>query len=597
MSRFVSKYWKVLATLTFGVAAFLFWWLVYPIMTAYQEQFQLFLMDSGYIGQLLSVPDGFARCIGEYFVQFYINHALGALVLGVALVLLQWLTWRLMTSVTRSASANQGNGFRQEGKHTHYALSFLPSLLLCLVLGDESVLLTFVVALLLTEAAMWMYELVPDRFRIYYLILSIPIVYWLAGPTVLMLATYSTLRLWQTKTSTVKALGIGLLAMVYAIACIVVSSLLLPYPLARLFRGIDCYRFTEVYFGLTGILMIVCVLIPIIIKWLPAPAKPQRQLLTGLCEAVVLIVAFLLLRPFFFDARKYEVMEYEYLVRCNNWSAIIAKAEQKKPDLPMSVCATNLALGMKGQLGDKAFDFYQNGIQGLLPEFERNFSTLMLTGEVFWHLGLVNTAQRYAFETMEAIPNYAKSCRCIKRLAETNLVNGQYEVARKYLKMLEKTICYKKWAQRTMKLLEDEDAINSDSVYGRMRQLRLKEDLLFGEKEIDKMMGQLMMHNAKNGLAMQYLLLCPLLERDINKFMYYMTFIDGLKLGYRPRTCQEAVVFAFAQRNQQPPQGYVNPLVMNNFHEFLRTYNSNGAESPALAPFRNTTWYYLMVGK
>lgn len=597
MSRFVSKYWKVLATLTFGVAVFLFWWLVYPAMTAYQEQFQLFLMDGVYIGQLLSVPDGLARCIGEYFVQFYINHALGALILAVALALLQWITWQLMASVTRSAPANRENGFRQEGKHTHYALSFLPSLLLCLVLGDESVLLTFVVAILQAEAAMWLYELVPDRFRTYYLIISIPIVYWLAGPTVLMLATYSALRMWQTNTSKVKALGCSLLTVVYAIACILVSSLLLPYPLERLFQGIDYYRFTEVYFGLMGILMIVCVLVPTVMRWLPSPSKPQQRLVIGLGEAVVLIVAFLLLRPLLFDTRKYEVMEYEYLVRCNNWSAIITKAEQKKPDLPMSVCATNLALGMKGQLGERAFEFYQNGIQGLLPDFERNFSTLTLTGEVFWHLGLVNTAQRYAFETMEAIPNYAKSCRCIKRLAETNLVNGQYEVARKYLKMLEKTICYKKWAQRTMLLLGDEKAINANPVYGKIRQLRLQEDLLFGEKEIDKMMGQLMMHNPKNGLAMQYLLLCPLLERDINKFMYYMTFVDGLKLGYRPRICQEAVVFAFAQRNQQPPQGYVNQLVMNNFNDFLRAYNNGGASSDALASFRNTTWYYLMVGK
>lgn len=581
MSRLVSKYWKVLASLTFGIAVFLFWWLAYPALTAYQEQYQLFLIDAGYIGQLLSVPDGMARCIGEFFVQFYINHALGALVLAVALVLLQWLTWRLMISVTRKTA------------ETHYTLSFLPSLLLCLMLGDESVLLTFVVALLLTEVSMWLYELVPDRLRVYYLLISIPIVYWLAGPTVMMLAVFAALRMVQTKASKVSALGIGLLAIVYAVACILGSSQLLPYPLGRLFHGIDYYRFTEVYASLLMVLMAVCILIPIVMKWLPVPVKPRQRLITGLGEAATLAVAFLLLRPLFFDERKYELMEYDYLVRSGNWSGIIEKAERKMPDLPMSVCATNLALGMKGQLGDRAFEFYQHGIQGLLPEFDRTFSTWMLVGEAFWQLGLVNTSQRYAFESMEAIPNYAKSGRAIKRLAETNLMNGQYDVARKYLKMLEKTVCYRKWAKRTMSMLGDEKAIQADPVYGKLSQLRLRDDFLYSEKELDKMMGQLVMQNPKNGLALQYLLLCPLLERDVNTFMNYMTFVDGLKLGYRPRMCQEAVVFAFAQRNQQPPQGFVSNLVMNSFNDFVHTYNSGGAGSAGLERFKQTTWYYL----
>mgnify|MGYP000750805498 CR=1 FL=1 len=35
------------------------------------------------------------------------------------------------------------------------------------------------------------------------------------------------------------------------------------------------------------------------------------------------------------------------------------------------------------------------------------------------------------FEAMEAIPDYKKSGRAYMRLAETNLINGQYAVAAK----------------------------------------------------------------------------------------------------------------------------------------------------------------------
>ncbi|MCO7111572.1 DUF6057 family protein [Bacteroides uniformis] len=71
-------------------------------------------------------------------------------------------------------------------------------------------------------------------------------------------------------------------------------------------------------------------------------------------------------------------------------------------------------------MGDRMFEFYQNGTEGLLPEFQRDFTSPLPTSEAYYHLGMVNTAQRFTFEAMEAIPNFNKSGRCFKRLAETN---------------------------------------------------------------------------------------------------------------------------------------------------------------------------------
>ena len=574
----LSKYWKIGVSLLFGVAVFLFWWLACPALLSFQEQYQLFLMDGDYIGQLLAVPDGFARCVGEYLTQYYISHALGALVLAIIFVIIHRLVWRLMAAVSDTASG-------------HYALSFIPVLSLWLMLGDESVLLTFAIALILALATMWVYEVAGKRLRVYLIILLIPLLYWLAGPVVLMFAAWVTIRQFQTMDSKWTGLLIGVLAIIYALACILVSSWLVPYPLFRLFYGIDYYRFVEVYYWMFLITMVLSVVIPAVMFWVP---MLRRGRVTGCVEAVILLAAFLLLRPSFYDSRKAEVMEYDYLVRCQNWSAILAKADKKTPDLPMTVCATNLALGMSGQLGERLFDYYQNGIQGLVPPFERNFASILLTGEVYWQLGLVNNAQQFAFEAMEAIPNYAKSCRAVKRLAETNLVNGEYAVARKYMQMLQKTLAYHQWAERTLPLLGNEKAINEHPVYGRMRQIRLKDDFLFSERELDKIFGQLVMHNQRNGLALQYLLAAPLLNRDVNTFMNYMIYVDGLHLGYRPRSCQEAVVFAYAQRKQRPPQGYVNDMVLRQFGEYVNIYSQGGKDASQLARFKNTAWYYFM---
>lgn len=574
----LSKYWKIGVSLLFGVAVFLFWWLACPALLSFQEQYQLFLMDGDYIGQLLAVPDGFARCVAEYLIQYYINHALGALVLAIIFVIIHRLVWRLMAAVSDTASG-------------HYALSFIPVLSLWLMLGDESVLLTFAIALILALATMWVYEVAGKRLRVYLIILLIPLLYWLAGPVVLMFAAWVTIRQFQTMDSKWTGLLIGVLAIIYALACILVSSWLVPYPLFRLFYGIDYYRFVEVYYWMFLITMVLSVVIPAVMFWVP---MLRRGRITGCVEAVILLAAFLLLRPSFYDSRKAEVMEYDYLVRCQNWGAILAKADKKTPDLPMTVCATNLALGMSGQLGERLFDYYQNGTQGLVPPFERNFASILLTGEVYWQLGLVNNAQQFAFEAMEAIPNYAKSCRAVKRLAETNLVNGEYAVARKYLQMLQKTLAYHQWAERTLPLLGNEKAINEHPVYGRMRQMRLKDDFLFSERELDKIFGQLVMHNQRNGLALQYLLAAPLLNRDVNTFMNYMIYVDGLHLGYRPRSCQEAVVFAYAQRKQRPPQGYVSDMVLRQFGVYVNLYSQGGKDAPQLTRFKNTAWYYFM---
>ena len=137
MKRFLSKNAPLLSTLLFGIAVFLFWRIRYPFALTYQEQFQLFLFDDDYFCSRMAEPGGLARYMAEFLVQFYNGVTYGALILAFLYMLVQRLTWRLM---------------RSEG---HYALSFIPSVLLWYAMGDESVMLTYVVALLIAMAIAW----------------------------------------------------------------------------------------------------------------------------------------------------------------------------------------------------------------------------------------------------------------------------------------------------------------------------------------------------------------------------------------------------------------------------------------------------------
>ena len=561
MKKFLNKYWKVGLTILFGLVVFLFWRYRYPFALSYQEQLQLFLFDSDYFCERMAEPGGFARYIAEFLVQFYNGVTIGAVIIACLYMLVQRLTWRLMFS------------------ESHYALSFIPVMMLWYAMGDENVMLTYVVALAMALAVVWGlgclfrswgYEKPALLRKLYVVLVLMPLLYWLIGPLALLAALF-----------------LMPLAVVYVLALMLLSAQWLPFPMMRVMLGISYYRIPVT---LPYLLMAIPVVIFVIGNFARLVPKASRKV--EVAEAAVALLLMSTLVDMGFDKKKYELIEYDYLVRIGDWNGIIAKAEKQMPDLPMSVSATNLALGMTNQLGDRAFDFYQRGTGGLLPKFERNFATTQLTGEIYFHLGLVNTAQRFAFEAMEAIPNYNKSARVMKRLAETNLINGQYKVAEKYLRMLEKTIFYRPWAQRMIAMLGDEKAINAHPLYGTMRQYRLQEDLLFSDRDLDKICGQLFLHNQQNQMAVQYLLMMPLLDKDVTRFMQYVQVVQN-RMPYNPRVCQEALAFAFMQQRQQPPKGLINQLILQQMNDFSRLYAAD-KNSPELERFRNTVWYYLV---
>ena len=80
--------------------------------------------------------------------------------------------------------------------------------------------------------------------------------------------------------------------------------------------------------------------------------------------------------------------------------------------------------------------------------------TTSIMSNVYLELGMLNMSQRAAFDLMESIPNGNKSGRAMKRLAETALYTGQPELALKYIRLLEQTLFYRKWASSMRRFAE-----------------------------------------------------------------------------------------------------------------------------------------------
>ncbi len=567
-----SKHVKGLASLLLALAVFLFWRFAYPAALSYQEQFQLFLCTDDYFLSRLAQPGGIARYAAEFLVQFYNNFYAGALILAVLMVCVQRLMARLM-------------------RGRLYVLSFLPALLLWLLMGDENVMLTFTVALVFTLVAMLAWR-GPSWWKWVLVVVGTPLLYWIVGPLVLLWTVFAACCMMEGKPRRWTAW----VACAYALVLISASAQFLPYSYAHLLRGIDYYRYPTSVPLLMPVVVVVCALLAILGRRMTQKEVHRRAFVLSLAAGAVLVALFVVALPKAYESKKYELMTYDFLVRSNQWNAIVAKAQHKMPDLPMSVCATNLALAMTGQLGDHAFDFYQNGVGGLFPPFERNYNTLNVTSEAYFQLGLVNIAQRYTFEAMESLPNADKSVRTVKRLVETNLVNGQYNVAMKYVRMLEKTVFYRKWAGRMRQLIGDEKAIDNHPLYGRLRKWAPKSDFLFAEQEIGEVCAQLFLQHKDNNVAMQYMLLCPMLERDVDKVLQYTAMVQQ-QVQYNPRHVQEAVAMMLVRKKEQIPEGLVAPAVMNGLRQFLQTLTAEGKQSPNLGVYAHTAWYYLAVGE
>lgn len=588
MNTLLQKSWKPCLSLLFGVAALLFWGIAYPAHLSYHEQFQLFLLDADYWWERVAIPGGVADYVAEFLTQFYYYPWAGACILALLFVGMQLLVWKLAK--------------RQGADDAYYPLSFLPSIALWQFMGDENAMLSFAIALLAALLAMHAYATVRGRVgRLCCALLMVPLLYWAAGAVYLAFLGWVLLREAAhgfRERDYLMALGVPAGILLLGVLCPLLAAKWVHYPLYQLVGFIGYYRFPAII-PWNEIFLILLLLLPSLLALLPALRAGR-----GWCSA--LLVAVLAVGGYCFvasgcDADKEEALAYDQLVRRQQWSELIRKAEKKMPESPFSVTCLNLALGKSGQLGERMFQFYQNGTEGLLPQFCRDFTSPLPTGEAFYHLGMVNTAQRFAFEAMEAIPNYRKSGRCVKRLAETNLINGQYEVAAKYLRMLRKTLFYRRWAEETQGYLYNEEKINAHPEWGWLRQVRYTEDFLFSDRETDVMLGLLFQHNYKNRMAFEYMLAYVMQQRDLQKFMKYYPLGKYAGYDHIPRTYQEALVYVWAQSHQgfKGMPWSISPEVARGMSDFAQIYFQQKRQAQPLlkARYGGTYWYYLLYDK
>ena len=353
-------------------------------------------------------------------------------------------------------------------------LSLLPVALVLWLLGDINVLLSLPVAIILTLALACIRLSKPLSWID---LLIVPIAYWLIGPAVWIYVIIRVIQLgWKHLWTAGWLLAVQL--MVYA-------WLLPQWPLQQVMTGLNYYRIPLHYPQFSG-----------------------------------------------YDKDMYELIRQDYLVRNERWDEIVKRAGEYQVKTPFWSNCVNLALSQKRLLADRMFDFWQSGEDALIMPRTRDLTSMLPSAEAFWRLGMVNSAQRYMFDTQESILNGRKSGRCTKRIAECMIVNGHYQTAAKQLDLLKKSLFYRSWAMDAEAMMKNEATINDHPVYGRLRRLRYKENFLYSYEELDKMLGLLFMNNTENKMALDYFMAQMLLKGNLQGFQQNMGVVQQYG-GYR----------------------------------------------------------------
>jgi hypothetical protein len=617
----LSKYWKhnptlmakekiinyseyILSGIVYAVI-FVFFAFYYNSHLHFNEQFQLFLLTGDFFIEKLSFPGGFSGYVGGFLTQFYYLSLVGPIIITGLLWIMQLVMKRMLIYINNSPVL--------------VPVSFIPSLLAGIIICNEYYPLSAVTGFLFSMISGLIYlKIANGKSRFIAGLILIPVTYWLAGgsyASLLLIILAYELLLFSRKIKKIKRETtvksnleerkrdpvlfnywyLIIFLLIAALIPLIVNQYVILQPVALSYMSEFYYNIPEsvpkpilALFSLPAVLMVLAGIFSL---------RTKSALLTLGVQMIAIIIFVWSGFKIFVNFKAEETMKYDYLVRNERWNDVLDFAEKKPPRNYLSLAMINLSLAKKGQLGNRMFNYGQHGIDGLFLPFEREYVSAIMGNEIFYHLGLTNASQQYAFESMETIPNLNKSVRVLKRLAETNLINAQYGVAEKYLELLDKTLFYSKWAKDARTYLGNEDKINNNYEWGEKRKFAVKNDYFFHVGNIEAVLTRMVKEHPDNKMAFEYLMAYYLIKKDLGNFVNYIPVMEKIQYKEIPVAYQEALLYVISLNNQDPFTNspyYISRDTKLRMSAYAEIYSKYPDAMERLSErFSDTYWFYF----
>jgi hypothetical protein len=564
-------------------SVFFFWFAGYIFF--YQEKLSLFLVSGEFLREHFSQPGGFLAYLGTFLTAFYRYEVAGAVVLSFVLLLVV-----RVSALTGKEIAGKpvfflpflvGAGL--VFLHAHYQFQLVNSLGILLQL-------------------MWFY-LSIRFFRknwMWFPVLFFPLWYFFSGGFAWLFLIMLFFFL-ATGSGKLRWFQLGALLLVAFLFFFIskdylfyeTPETLLLHPLSSMNAGMQTKEFALLA-GLTG-------LFPLLFKIKLFHSKTFGASKVNLMQLspilIILVLAGALSQRS--DRKNSHYFHVEKLFYERKFDEIITFNKTFPTTNKLTLFLNNIALAETGQLTERLFEFPQSPDgETLFLKWETIGEVLRRGGYFYYSVGLVNEAHRWAYEYM-VMRGYTPEV--LKMLIKSELINGNYKVASKYIEILSQSIFYQKEARDFRKLLNNDEAVNSLPELGQKKRLKPKTDFFVLSDAPATNLEPLLDSDSTNVFAIEYQFAWLLLQKDVEAVAANLPLLE--KAGYKhiPRHIDEAATgFRLLKMGEFPQLEYLRTKAdtEQRFRQYYQIFqqNSNSREQAqrALYPqFSDTFWYYL----
>ena len=584
---------------------FFYYLLVFNSSLYYHHHQPIFLFYKPYFKEFLLYPGGPSELFTKFFSQFFLFDLFGALFISVLSVSVFIIAYKVIGKIL-------------DFKYS-LTLSFLPVALLLIIQNNHNYPLLITVKSLFALIFFLVYVKIPQRYKVLFISLSFLIYYILGGWIYLFYVVLCIAYELLFRKDSKKYIYAGLNVLVYFIY---------PYIAARYFFIIslkdaylyivplESYRwpfnfnvnlYSYLFFLSFPVLQIA---IFVYLKYIKAglkkrKGKKRKSSSTGIYDTLleliyILIVAVLLLR-FSYNRQEANKIQIDYLAQQDRWEELLDLTPEILEYDVMVNYNVNRALYHTGQLLDNLFGYPQ--MMGADVLFLENVPRPVKISaiDLYFDLGHIRAAQVLAYEGQT---HFGYNPKILKSVVMTNIINEEYNIAERFLDILNKSIMHKKWVRRYRNYISDRSLIKSDSLIQLKRKLTPKFDffIAIGERS-DMDLIELLKENGNNKMAFEYLMAYYLLEFRLGDLVDYLGKFKELGYGRYPHYIEEAILvsrFAFPSKefevdysiNQQTIEGF------ERFNNILSSFkNKAEAESALRRDFYHTYWYYSLYMK
>ena len=570
----MKRYNNTIILLLFAIGCGAFIELNFRYWYASMEQYMMFQTTSRYLMQHLSEPGGMTEYMTEFLSMGFYYPLCAGVTIAAIIALISLCFHRFL----KACEVKKG-----------VFVAIIPSLLL-LLFPQETIAHFITLTVAVASAAIYT-GIKSDKLRWGVGFVLLAASYLLAAPAnlilALLIAVYEIIAHRRYSVAVAAAAWSGLLPLL-------AMNTLYTIPIREAYLSKHMAH-PEVAFP--TVLYVIGVAYPI---WaLILYAIRNKQFITSdklrtRVEYGSIVITILLLIILKVDLMKQPYM-YDYYAREGEWEKITQHSQRYGVRDFDALIYTNLASSHLGKMPENFCYTPQMGLYGLYPRETKYYIQNILSSEVAWQIGHVNTAQRTAFIGTLGSRRSIQP-RLMKRLVETYIVTGEMAVAEKFIKILETYPRHKAWATALRPMLNEDVASKTDWVVEKRNLMPQTDNHYDMQNSFPMAVKALTTDRPENKAALDYMLAFVLMYKDISNFMEYIKPYKGQELS---KLYQEVIcVYQATQpnpNNQLLEEYKINPAIWNRFMTYNRNMQMLTPES-AYKMYGDTYYYYLQYG-